>query len=131
MTGRSQHLLAIYILNEETDDAAVTGDIATLMDCSPAAATEMIQRLDSDGLVTYQPYVGVELTDDGTDEVEELYEAYVAISRFFEHELGLEEWQQKAIEWAVTISPAVAKRLDELELLCTTADRENRCHDPR
>lgn len=117
MTGRSQYLLAIAVISEETDGSVLTGDIATLMDCSPAAATDMIQRLDSDGLVTHRRYSGVELTNEGEEEIEECYEAYVAISRFFDHELGLAECDREAIAWAVTISPDVAERLAEMQFM--------------
>lgn len=129
MTGRLQHLLVIAVLSEETDGSVLTGDIATLMDCSPAAATEMVQRLDSDGLVTHRPYGGVELTNEGKEEIEGRYETYVAISRFFEHELGLTECDREAIAWAVTISPDVAERLNEMQF--TTADIQtiSRRHD--
>jgi len=42
-----------------------TGEVAKAMDVAPASATEMIQRLATKGLVDYEPYKGLRLTESG------------------------------------------------------------------
>lgn len=61
-----------------------TNAVAETLDRSPAIVTETFQRLDREGLVTYESYKGVTLTDVGRERAAELHEAYVTVSWFLE-----------------------------------------------
>lgn len=106
-----QYLLALYIAEHRSEPPIPSGRVAELLDRSPAAATEMLQRLEADGLVVREPYVGATLTDDGRERAAELHESYVLLSWFFREVLGLDAHEREAMEMAGLISPEVASRL--------------------
>lgn len=57
------YLKAIYALSG--DAPAATSQIAQRLDLAPASVSGMIRRLSEQGLVDYEPYRGVSLTDTG------------------------------------------------------------------
>lgn len=59
------------------------GHVAERLDRSAATATEMLQRLESRGLLTYEPYNGATLRDDGRETAADLHETYRTLLRFF------------------------------------------------
>ena len=61
------YLKRIY-LEQSADPAArvATGQIAQALGVSPGTATAMIKTLSESGLVLYEPYAGVRLTDAGS-----------------------------------------------------------------
>ncbi|MEF8814877.1 MAG: metal-dependent transcriptional regulator [Halovenus sp.] len=111
MTGASQYLLVLYMAEQRDSKPIAPGDLAAALDRSPAATTEMLQRLDERGLVAHEPYEGATLTDDGREAAEDLYETYVVLSRFFDDVLDLSDHEREALELAGTISPTVTERL--------------------
>lgn len=110
-SGTPQYVLAVYLLARADEAPVATGAIAEAVDRSNAAATEMVQRLESRGLVTYEPYEGVALTDAGEEMGRELFGTYETLSRFFEDVLGLADHEREAMELAGAIDPVVADRL--------------------
>jgi Mn-dependent DtxR family transcriptional regulator len=111
MTDASQYLLVLYIAEQDQSPPISPGHVADVVDRSPAAATEMLQRLESNGLVTYEPYDGATLTADGRDTAEDFHKTYVTLSQFFREVLDLEDYETEAMELAGNISPTVADRL--------------------
>lgn len=111
MSQTSQYLLALYVAEREQDDPVAPGDIAAAVERSPAATTEMLQRLETRGLVSHEPYDGATLTDEGRAIAEELHDNYVTLSRFFRNVLDLSNHEQEAMRVAGTISPVVVNRL--------------------
>ena len=78
---------AIYALQTRAGGVAVsTNDLAERLDVTAASASGMVRKLDELGLVTHEPYQGVELTDAGEKVALEvlrhhrLLEAYLAES---------------------------------------------------
>jgi Mn-dependent DtxR family transcriptional regulator len=122
MTGASQYLLVLYMAEQHDSDPIAPGDIAAALDRSPAATTEMLQRLEERGLVTHEPYEGATLTDDGRETADDLYETYVILSRFFDDVLGVDDSEREALELAGNISPTVTERL--ASTLLTDVDSE-------
>lgn len=120
MSGATQYLLAIYIATHRHGEPVGPGVLAEMLGKSPPAATEMCQRLADDGLVTYEPYEGATLTEEGNERAAQLHESYVTISWFFRSVLDLEEYESEAMELAGLVSPSVARRL--AETLPTDAD---------
>jgi DtxR family Mn-dependent transcriptional regulator len=111
MRGAPQYLLAIYIAQHRQDPPIPSGVIAEMLGRSPAAVTEMCQRLGEKDLVTYEPYEGVTLTDSGHERAMTLHETYVTVSWFFRGVLELDDYESEAMEVAGLVSPAVAERL--------------------
>ncbi|QLH78035.1 metal-dependent transcriptional regulator [Halosimplex rubrum] len=111
MSGVPQYLLAVYIAEHRRSPPVPPGVVAEMLDRSPAAATEMCQRLAEDGLVSYEAYEGVTLTDSGRERAAQLHETYVTVSWFFRGVLDLDEYETEAMELAGLVSPTVAERL--------------------
>lgn len=111
MTGASQYVLVLYVAERRRPAPIPSGEVAEAVGRSPAATTEMLQRLDDRGLVTYEPYEGATLTDGGRETAEELHETYGILSRFFRDVLELEGYHEEAMQLAGTVSPTVADRL--------------------
>lgn len=110
--GRIAHyLIVIYRLEQELNPPVSTGRIAQELDRSPPAVTEMIQRLEAKDLVKHEPYSGVELTNAGRERAQDLNESHQTLCRFFRDVLGLEEYEEEALELAGTVSPTVTNRL--------------------
>ena len=55
MTAESEYLLALFIAEQQSSPPISSGRLATALDRSPAATTEVIQRLETDGFVGYEP----------------------------------------------------------------------------
>lgn len=111
MRTAPEYLLAIYIAQHRGDLPVAPGELGEMVDRSPAAVTEMCQRLAEDGLVSYEPYDGVALTESGHEEAAELHETYVTVSWFFRGVLDLDDHETEAMELAGLVSPMVAERL--------------------
>lgn len=62
MTGVSHYLLVLHLAEERDSPPISSGHVADAVDRSPAATTEMLQRLESDGYLTYEPAVGLSLS---------------------------------------------------------------------
>lgn len=56
---------AIYALEQRGGGAVSTNALAERMDVTPASASGMVRRLGELGLVTHEPYRGVQLTKEG------------------------------------------------------------------
>jgi len=113
MTAESEFLLALFILEQQSSPPVSSGDLATLLDRSPAATTEMIQRLEAEDLVSYEPYEGVSLTTLGREQAEALHETYVTLSWFFRAVLDLDTYEREARRMAGLVSLLVTDRLAE------------------
>ncbi|KAA9399951.1 metal-dependent transcriptional regulator [Haloarcula sp. CBA1130] len=111
MSTAPEYLLAIYIAQHRDEPPVAPGNLGEMLDRSPAAVTEMCQRLAAQGLVSYEPYDGVTLTEAGHEEASELHETYVTVSWFFRGVLDLDDHETEAMELAGLVSPMVAKRL--------------------
>ncbi|WP_144923996.1 metal-dependent transcriptional regulator [Halorubrum salsamenti] len=125
-TRRVRYLLALYIAEHRAGTPISPGRIAEMLDRSPAATTEMLQRLAADGLVAREPYEGVTLTDTGRERASDLHETYVALSWFFRDVLDLDAHEREAMEMAGLISPEVAERLAHLLFEDLDVDAEGR-----
>jgi Mn-dependent DtxR family transcriptional regulator len=123
MNTQAQYLKAIYLIQEETDAPASTGDIADNLEISPASANEMIGKLESRGLADHEKYKGVSLTDEGIQQARDALQTYCIIERFLWGVLEVEEFQTEARQLESVIDETVAERLD------TIIDRQECCPD--
>jgi DtxR family Mn-dependent transcriptional regulator len=113
MSGRARYLLAVYVVESRDGPPVSSGEVAAVLDRSPAAVTEALGRLDDAGLVDLEPYEGATLTDAGRDAASELHESYVRLSWFFRSVLDLDDHEAEAMELAGAVSPDVAARLTD------------------
>ncbi|WP_267643599.1 metal-dependent transcriptional regulator [Haloarchaeobius amylolyticus] len=111
MNEVSRYLLGLYRAEREQSPPISSGHVADRMDRSPAATTEMFQRLEENDLVTYEPYEGATLTEEGRHRAEEVHDSFVTLSRFFRDVLDVEDHEQEAIRVAGSVSPTVTERL--------------------
>jgi Mn-dependent DtxR family transcriptional regulator len=123
MNTQAQYLKAIYLTQQEADGPASTGDVATLLDVSPASANEMIGKLEDRGLLDHEKYKGVDLTDEGITQARDALQNYCIIERFLIEVLEVEEFRDEAKTLEGVIDETVAERLD------TIIDREPQCPD--
>ncbi|WP_049928310.1 metal-dependent transcriptional regulator [Halopiger goleimassiliensis] len=113
MTDASQYLLVCYLEARADGEPVAPGDVAERLDRSPAATTEMLQRLEQRGYLAYEPYEGATLTAAGRREAESLYDSYVVLAEFFRTVLELEDPDREAIELAGHVSSLVTDRVAE------------------
>jgi Mn-dependent DtxR family transcriptional regulator len=111
MTDASEYLLVIYAAERDDETPIAPGRIADAVGRSPAATTEMLQRLEDRGLVVREPYEGAELTSEGRETAADLYETYRTLSRFFREVLDLEAPEDEAMQLVSCVSPVVTERL--------------------
>jgi Mn-dependent DtxR family transcriptional regulator len=78
-----EYVELIYILEQEHGHAH-TGTIAAEMDIKAPSVTEMLQKLDKEGLVEYQGYTGATLTEKGKKMALALMEKHRVIQEFLE-----------------------------------------------
>ena len=63
--SKEDYVKEIYHLSCESNELVSTAYLADKLAVSNAASTDMVKRLDSQGLLNYERYKGVELTDQG------------------------------------------------------------------
>jgi DtxR family Mn-dependent transcriptional regulator len=83
-------LKAIHTLQDGGGEPSVAlpSDIATRTGTSRAFVTKMLQTMSRQGLVDYEPYRGVRLTDEGTRNAVELSRHHRLLERFLTDILG-------------------------------------------
>ncbi len=123
MNTGDQYLKAIYLVQQIEDGPASTGNVADMLDVSPASANEMIGKLQAEGLCSHEKYKGVELTDDGIRRARDALQNYCIIERFLIEVLGVEDFREEAKQLEPVIDETVADRLD------TIIDRQPQCPD--
>ncbi|MBQ8178872.1 MAG: metal-dependent transcriptional regulator [Candidatus Methanomethylophilaceae archaeon] len=90
ITGnREDYLINILRLTEGTKMAKTT-ELATFMDVSPASVSEMVKALAAEGLVSYEKYKGVSLTEEGLDYARQLRKKHHVLERFLTDYLNVD-----------------------------------------
>ena len=129
MSDESRYLLALYREERARSPPLPPGRIAERLDRSPAAVTEMLQRMADRGLLTYEPYEGATLTPTGRARAGEYYETYVVLVQFFEEVLELDDPEAEAHQFVGVLSKTVTDRL--ATTLLDTEDFAERPHSRR
>lgn len=80
---KEEYIETVYMF-EKKDGRAQTGQIAEHMDVKPPSVTEMLQKLQEEGLVKYEPYLGATLTEKGKKMARELMARHKVIADFLE-----------------------------------------------
>lgn len=89
--SKQDYLKAIYQISSGSDgNAAVsTTEIASRLDVSKAATSEMVQRLSEQGYLNYEKYRGMSLTDEGRKEALNIIRRHRIWELFLRDILGL------------------------------------------
>jgi DtxR family Mn-dependent transcriptional regulator len=115
---------AIYSLHRQDEEPVSTSAIAARLDVSAASASAMVKRLEALGLVTRQPYHGVELTAAGNRVALEVIRHHRLIELYLAEALGM-PWD-RVHEEAEVLEHAISPELSEL----IAAKLGNPTHDP-
>ena len=89
-----EYLKTMYILQVQGKELRVT-DIANQMNISKPSVTKAINSLKENGLVDYETYGKIELTENGNDLAKKILEAYDISYVFFKDVLGLDDEASK------------------------------------
>lgn len=85
-----EYLKTMYVLKKQNGNLRVT-DIAEKMNCTKPSVNKAINNLKSAGLVNYEAYGTIELTQNGEDLAKKILEAYDIVFVFFKDVLNLEK----------------------------------------
>lgn len=121
---KEEYIETIFELQED-GQRVQTGRIAEHMDVKPPSVTEMLGKLQEDGLVNYEPYIGAELTAKGERLAEKLMEIHKVIADFLEI-LGIEREQAEADACIIEhhMSRESAERLKQFVEFVQTAPKD-------
>ncbi|MBQ3685045.1 MAG: metal-dependent transcriptional regulator [Candidatus Methanomethylophilaceae archaeon] len=103
--NREDYLINILRLTEN-GSVAKTTELASYMGVSPASVSEMIKVLSADGLVNYEKYRGVTLTDDGMTYARQIRKRHHVLETFLMEYLELDH--QAAHEEACRMEHAIS-----------------------
>ncbi len=85
-----EYLKNMYILQKQNGYIRVT-DIAQKMNCTKPSVNKAVYNLKDHGLVYYESYGSIELTEEGKDLAKKILEAYDIVYLFLKDVLNLSE----------------------------------------
>lgn len=89
-----EYLKTMYILNKQNGRVRVT-DVAEKMNCTKASVNKAVHNLKDNGLVNYETYGSIELTEEGENLAKKVIEAYDIVFLFLKDVLNLDEEDAK------------------------------------
>ncbi len=107
--SRENYLKRVFLLQQEHRQAVPMGALATSLGVASASVTGMVKSLVDRGLVRYEPYVGVSLTDEGQRLALDVIRRHRLIELFLVKTLGI-DWSQVHDE-AELLEHAISDRL--------------------
>jgi DtxR family Mn-dependent transcriptional regulator len=110
------YLKCILLQQQEADGLVSMGGIAAALDVAPGTVTAMVKALQKSGLVSYEPYSGVRLTDAGRELAVHVLRRHRLIELFLVKVMEM-DWsavhgEAERLEHAV--SDAIINRMDEM-----------------
>lgn len=107
-----EYLKTIYILKQHNGQPRVT-DIAEKMDCSKPSVNKSLKILNDEGLINYESYGQIELTDEGIKLSKKILEAYDIVNVFLTEILEVESKlaQQEAQKIKMVMSDETLNKL--------------------
>lgn len=128
--NREDYLINILRLTNGSDTVKTT-DIAKYMNVAPASVTEMLKVLSKDGLVNYERYRGVSLTEEGKRVARNLRRKHHIMERFLMDVLNVnsEAAHEGACAFEHSMSDEAAVRMCHLIGTKVDGDCET-CPDP-
>ncbi len=109
-----EYIEAIYRIQQHDIGRASTGRIAASLGVSPPSITEMLKKLEHEGLVLYEPHAGVTLTQKGQRMAERLSKRHALLASFF-RSIGVspERAEKDACQIEHHISEETIARIDQ------------------
>ena len=89
-----EYLKTMYILKKQNNNIRVT-DIAEKMNCTKASVNKAIYNLKDNGLLNYESYGTIEMTQEGENLAKKILEAYDIVYLFLKDVLNIEEEKAK------------------------------------
>lgn len=111
------YLKHILLAEQEEPGARVpTGRIATALEVAPGTVTAMVKTLADSGLLAYEPYSGVRLTDAGRQLAAHVLRRHRLVELFLVKVLGMDwsEVHREAESLEHAVSDRVIERMDEM-----------------
>lgn len=99
-----EYLKTMYILKKQNGNIRVT-DIANKMDCTKPSVNKAIYNLRDNGMLNYESYGTIELTEEGENLAKKILEAYDIVYVFLKDVLNLQD--EKAKKEAEEIKRAI------------------------
>lgn len=81
-TGNREDYLINILRLTEGDGVAKTTELASFMNVSPASVSEMVKILANEGLVRYEKYKGMSLTEEGLNYARQLRKKHHVLEKF-------------------------------------------------
>lgn len=107
-----EYLKTMYLLKKQNGNIRVT-DIANKMNCTKPSVNKAIYNLKDNGLLNYESYGTIELTDEGESLAKKILEAYDIVYLFLKDVLNLdtEEAEKEAEKIKMTITDNTINKL--------------------
>ena len=131
-----EYLKTMYILKKQNGNIRVT-DVASKMNCTKPSVNKALYNLKDNGLVNYESYGVIELTENGENLAKKILEAYDIVYIFLKDVLNLSEAeaQEEAekMKLAITdntinqLAKYVHKVLDLNDLNCNYDVNKEQC----
>jgi DtxR family transcriptional regulator, Mn-dependent transcriptional regulator len=103
---------AIYALERRSEGAVSTNALADRLGVTPASASGMVKRLDEMGLVSHEPYRGVQLTAEGLHVALEVIRHHRLLELYLAEQLDV-PWDRVHAE-AEVLEHVLSEELEEL-----------------
>ena len=118
-----EYLKTMYVLKKQNGNIRVT-DVAKKMNCTKPSVNKAIYNLKDNGLLNYESYGTIELTEEGENLAKKILEAYDIVYLFLKDVLNLEDEEAKkeAEKIKTTIEETEIKKL-VLEVLTLYKDK--------
>ncbi len=113
--AEENYLKAIYHLAEQSGDSVSTNAIADMLNTRAASVTDMIKRLSGKGILSYQKYKGVYVSEEGRKAALQVIRKHRLWETFLVEKLKFnwDEVHDVAEQLEHIKSPLLIKRLDE------------------
>ena len=107
-----EYLKTIYIIQKQDKQPRVT-NIAEKMNCTKASVNKSLKLLTEQGLIKYEPYGKIELTEEGTKLAKKILEANDIVFIFLKDILGEEKSiaEEEAKEMKMVIRDTTLNKL--------------------
>ena len=86
-SNKEDYLKAVYE-NNGIHEFVSNKTLANSLGVSPASVTEMVEKLQNDGLINYKPYTGVKLTEEGLTKTVGIIRNHRIVETFLFDKLG-------------------------------------------
>jgi len=108
-----EYLETIYRLNEKGKELTTT-NISRMLKVAPSSVTEMLQRMEKEGYIKYEPYRGTALTRKGREIGKKVVKRHRIIEKFLDI-IGLQKdmIHEEACKLEHAISDEVEKAIDK------------------